>query len=306
VARTSLIVTGLIPGTPHRATIATSLQLRAVFNSLPVMGIDSASQGASGAARPPGRDDGRPDVTAEIREFWDADAATYDSSPMHYPQRPQEQAAWAAALRRLLPPPPAAVLDVGAGTGFLSLLLAAQGYGVTAVDLSPGMLARLRAKAERRGLRVHTAEGDALHPPGGPFDAVVERHLLWTLPDPAAALSAWHAVAPDGRLVVVEGSWGAGGETGLAGVRARARLLAGQVRRPEPGHHDHYTARTRAALPHHRGLTPADAVTLVQASPWGTARIERLRDVEWAILDGRGWLDELLGTHARWAVVAGR
>lgn len=270
------------------------------------MGTDQADGEASGAGQPRGGDDPRPDVSTEIREFWDADAATYDSSPSHHPQRPQEQAAWAAALRRLLPPPPATVLDAGAGTGFVSLLLAAQGYRVTAMDFSPQMLSRLRAKAEQRGLQLQTAESDALHPPAGPFDAVVERHLLWTLPDPAAALAAWRAVAPEGRLVVVEGSWGAGGDTGFAGLRARARLLAGQLRPSEPGHHDHYTDRMRAALPHHRGLTPAVVVGLVQATPWGAARIERLRDVEWAIIEGRGWLDELLGTHARWAVLAGR
>lgn len=56
----------------------------------------------------------------------------YDNAPSHYPSRPQEQAAWLAALRRLLPPPRAAVPDMGAGTGFLSLLLAARGYRVTA------------------------------------------------------------------------------------------------------------------------------------------------------------------------------
>src|SRR5215472_8651986 len=106
--------------------------------------------GPEDSARAPGtRDAGVPD---EIREFWDEDAATYDKSPAHYPQRPQEQAAWAATLRHLLPAPPAAVLDMGAGTGFLSLLLAAQGYQVTAADISPGMLARLRAKAADRGL----------------------------------------------------------------------------------------------------------------------------------------------------------
>lgn len=270
------------------------------------MGTDDTSAVAPGASGPVSQHGAQPEVTAEIRKFWDADAGTYDRSPSHYPQRPQEQAAWAAALRRLLPAPPASVLDVGAGTGFLSLLLAAQGYRVTSVDLSAGMLSQLREKAERRNLAIETVQADAVHPPAGPFDAVVERHLLWTLPDPAAALAAWHAVAPAGRLVVVEGSWGAGGDTGLAGLRARARQLAERIRPAEPGHHGHYTEHMRAALPHHQGLTPADAVALVQASPWGAARIERLRDVEWAIVEGRGWLDELLGTHARWAVLAGQ
>src|ERR1700690_3079911 len=99
-------------------------------------------------------------VADEIREYWDEDAATYDKSSVNYPHRPHEQAAWAAALRRLLPAPPATVLDMGAGTGFLSLLLAAQGYRVTAVDISAGMLARLKNRAASRGLDIDVAEAD--------------------------------------------------------------------------------------------------------------------------------------------------
>lgn len=246
------------------------------------------------------------DVSGQIRAFWDEDATVYDRSPSHYPKRPQEQAAWAAALRRLLPPPPATILDAGAGTGFLSLLLAGQGYDVTAVDLSPGMLGRLQAKAAERGLSIRAVEADALAPPPGNFGAVVERHLLWTLPDPGAALAAWHQVAPQGRLVLIEGTWGAADAVSSQRWRAQARRLVERVRGAEPSHHDHYSDRIQRALPHGRGLSTADAVALVQASPWGQARLERLRDVEWAILDGRGLLDELLGTHPRWAVVAGR
>jgi SAM-dependent methyltransferase len=254
----------------------------------------------------PAAADGAGSVSAEIRAFWDEDAAGYDASPSHYPRRLQEQAAWAAALRRLLPAPPAAVLDAGAGTGFLSLLLAGQGYDVTAVDLSTGMLGRLRAKAAERGLSIRAVEADALDPPPGDFDAVVERHLLWTLPDPEAALAAWHRVAPRGRLVLIEGTWSKQDSLSLQFWRAQARRLAERVRAAEPGHHGHYSGRVRRALPHGDGLSTADVVALVQASPWGQARLERLRDVEWAIIDGRGLLDELLGTHPRWAVVAGR
>lgn len=249
---------------------------------------------------------GNGSVTDDFRDFWDVDAATYDSSPSHYPQRPQEQAAWAATLRRLLPEPSAAVLDMGAGTGFLSLLLAAQGYEVTAADFAPGMLARLKAKAADRGLSIRTVEADATHPPQDAFDAVVERHLIWTLPDPAGALAAWHAVAPGGRLVLIEGSWTGRGASTAEQLRLHARALANMIRRPAPHHHGHYSARMNAALPYGGGLTPDEAVALVEASPWGRARIERLRDVEWAVTEGLGPLDSLLGTHPRWAVLAGR
>jgi SAM-dependent methyltransferase len=242
-------------------------------------------------------------LSEEIRQFWDDDAAVYDNSPEHHPRRPQERAAWSGTLRRLLPDPPARVLDAGAGTGFLSLLLADQGYQVTAMDLSPGMLEALRAKAERFGLNVETVQADAASPPDGPFDAVVERHLLWTLPDPAAALAAWRRVAPAGRLVLVEGTWGK--TSGIAGLQAEARSVARLFLGSESGHHGHYTDRVVSALPHANGITPAEMVSLVQASPWGRARLERLRDVEWATLDGRSLLEQILGTNPRWAVTAG-
>lgn len=242
-------------------------------------------------------------VSEEIQQFWDDDAAVYDHSPEHHPRRPHERAAWSATLRRLLPDPPARVLDAGAGTGFLSLLLAAQGYQVTAMDLSAGMLEKLRAKAARQGLDVEIVQADAASPPDGPFDAVVERHLLWTLPDPAAALAAWRQAVPTGRLVLVEGTWGK--YTGIPAVQAEARRLARRFRGAEPGHHGHYTDRVVSALPHANGITPAEMVSLVEASPWGRARIERLRDVEWATLEGRSLLDQLLGTNPRWAVTAG-
>ena len=244
-------------------------------------------------------------VTEDIRSFWNEDAATYDSSPTHHPSRPLERAAWAATLRRLLPDPPAAVLDVGAGTGFLSLLLAGQGYRVTAVDLSPGMLDRLRAKASDQGVAVKTVESDALRPPAGDFDAVVERHLLWTLPDPAAALAVWHGVASAGRLLLIEGSWGDIDRSAPGLARRVARDVVNLIRPAASGHHDHYSERVSAALPYGDGLSPAEAVALVEASPWGAARIERLRDVEWALTEGRDLLDTLLGTHPQWAVIAG-
>jgi SAM-dependent methyltransferase len=54
------------------------------------------------------------------------------------------------------------VLELGCGTGRVLLPLAAEGYRVTGVDLSPAMLALARAAAEEQGLadRVALVEGD--------------------------------------------------------------------------------------------------------------------------------------------------
>ncbi|HJW58418.1 MAG TPA: class I SAM-dependent methyltransferase, partial [Actinomycetota bacterium] len=112
----------------------------------------------------------RPDVTGRVRDWWDADAATYDDSSDHgwAAASPALRAAWNAALHRLLPGHGCRMLDVGAGTGFLSLAAARLGHQVTAVDLSGGMLARLREHAARDGLVVETVEGAAETPPAGP------------------------------------------------------------------------------------------------------------------------------------------
>jgi SAM-dependent methyltransferase len=40
------------------------------------------------------------------------------------------------------------------------------------------------------------------------FDLIVERHVLWTLPHPEAALDNWrHLLRQNGRLVLIEGHW---------------------------------------------------------------------------------------------------
>src|ERR671935_2957749 len=112
-------------------------------------------------------------VHRRLREWWDADSATYDQAASHSASDPVEASAWRQALLRHLPPSPARILDVGAGTGTMSLLAAQLGYRVTALDLSPGMLARAREKADAEGLEVETVVGAAHELPEGPFDAVM-------------------------------------------------------------------------------------------------------------------------------------
>lgn len=245
------------------------------------------------------------DLSEQIRSFWDVDAATYDNSSSHDPRSPLVRAAWAAAIRRLLPPPPARVLDAGAGTGFLSLLAAEQGHRVTSVDLSPQMLSRLRDKAAERRLDVETVETDATHPPRGPFDAVIERHLVWTLPDPAAAVEAWRQAAPTGTLVLFESQWGAGG--GLPGrIRSSAQEALRRSRRQAPDHHGEYSPALRSRLPLGSGTAPEALLALVAASSWGTPRIERLRDIDWATRQALPRvLDRAIGVTSRFAVIAG-
>jgi SAM-dependent methyltransferase len=250
----------------------------------------------------PGDDPERRRLAARLAAYWDRDAATYDRARAHVAASPAEQAAWRAALCRHLPSPPARVLDVGAGTGFLSLTLAELGHQVTALDLSAEMLARLTAKAASKGLEVATRLGDACEPPEGPFDAVVERHLLWTLADPVGTLRAWREVAPGGRLVLYEGLWGSADRAEAR--RARLRQAAHRLRRLPPDHHAAYDAELLSRLPLSSGTHPERVVAAVEAAGWRLCRLERLTDVEWVRLLERPPLERLLGTTPCFAVVA--
>ena len=239
----------------------------------------------------------------EIRRYWDHDSATYDDAPGHRPTDSAERAAWATALARLLPPPPARVLDVGAGTGFLSLMAARLGHKVTALDLSSGMLAKLRAAADADGLGIDVVEGDAAEPPPGPFDAVMERHVAWTLPDPLATLEAWRGSAPLGRLVLVEGLWGRADAVERA--RAAGRSSLRRLRRTADDHHASYTTEISAALPLAGGTHPSDLVDLVARSGWPDPWLERLHDVEWAARVSLPMPERLLGVAPKFVVTAG-
>jgi len=236
----------------------------------------------------------------QIRRFWDEDASTYDRSPGHRPSDAWVLRAWEASLNSLLPPPPADVLDVGAGTGFLTLLAARAGHRVTALDLSPSMLEQLDRSAADRGLPVTTVTGPADAIPPGNFDVVMERHLLWTLPDPASTLSAWRARC--GRLVVVESVWG--DTSPVEQLRARLRRRLRRLRRIPPDHHGEYPAALRSSLPFGSGTPPSAVLDLVTSTGWRDPRLIWLREVSTAERRSLPFPERLLGTAPRFAVTA--
>jgi ubiquinone/menaquinone biosynthesis C-methylase UbiE len=169
----------------------------------------------------------RPDVD------WDEWAATFDEEPDHGLRDPGVRRAWAGRLRGWLPERAGDVLDLGCGTGSMSLLASEQGHRVTGVDLSPAMVTLAREKLAGRDAVFLV--GDAAAPPVGEqrFDAVLVRHVLWALPDPGRALRHWAGLLrPGGRLVLVEGVWGTVAPAGIPAERLTALLapIAGQAR----------------------------------------------------------------------------
>jgi SAM-dependent methyltransferase len=72
-------------------------------------------------------------------------------------------------------------------------------------------------------------------------DAIISRHLLWTLPDPLVALRNWYrALRPGGRLVVIDGLWALGEESRDADTPPPP---------PDPAYAEHYTPEVEAQLP---------------------------------------------------------
>jgi ubiquinone/menaquinone biosynthesis C-methylase UbiE len=242
------------------------------------------------------------DVSDRLRAFWDADAGTYDHSASHALSDPVEAACWRAALARHLPPPPAAVLDMGAGTGSMSVLMAEMGYRVTAADLSPEMLERAKEKARARGISLAVHLGPATEPPDGPFDAVVERHVLWTVPDPVGALRAWRERVPGGRLLLFEVVF----PRGSVIERVRRHLVGGMTRlRGRPAeHHGSYDPELLAFLPLANKRSMEPLVGAVRAAGWTNIGVERLRDVERARREAAGLIVGRLGRMATYAVTA--
>lgn len=174
------------------------------------------------------RDPSDPDgQLQETRLYWDQAAASFDQEPDHGLRDPQVRRAWTGFLKTWLPAQPASILDVGCGTGSLSVVLAGLGHAVTGIDLSPGMIAAAQIKTHALGYVIEFYEMDAAAPQFAPqsFDAIVCRHLLWTLPEPSQVLQRWvNLLKTGGRLVLIEGFWSSGG--GLHAPEVLAALPA--------------------------------------------------------------------------------
>jgi len=102
------------------------------------------------------------------------------------------------------------VLDLGAGTGLVTLALAPLAASLTALDISRHMLERLNAHAAAEGIaNVDLVAGDMRSLPfdDETFDVVVSNYAFHHLDDPGKELSlseARRVLVPGGRLVVCD------------------------------------------------------------------------------------------------------
>jgi phosphatidylethanolamine/phosphatidyl-N-methylethanolamine N-methyltransferase len=98
------------------------------------------------------------------------------------------------------------VLLVGAGTG-IDLRFIPDGVMITAIDITPAMVTRIRAEAASLGRPVEALvmDGQALQLPSEQFDAVVLHLILAVIPDPVASIQeAVRTLKPGGRAVIFD------------------------------------------------------------------------------------------------------
>ena len=102
---------------------------------------------------------------------------------------------------------PGKALDLGCGSGVLSLALAERGWTVTGVDFADTAISLAQAAAADRGLEVAFVVADVVEwKPAEPFDLVVSAFATpprGTQRD-AAFATARRSVAPGGTLIVAE------------------------------------------------------------------------------------------------------
>jgi ubiquinone/menaquinone biosynthesis C-methylase UbiE len=195
-------------------------------------------------------------------------------------------------------------LEVGAGTGYVSLNLARAGLvrRPTATDISPGMLEALRATAAGLDVDVETAccEASSLPFPDEHFDLVVGHAVLHHLPDLRAAFSEFRRVLrPRGTLVFFGEPSRVGHRLatvpksfGWAAAPLWRRAVGARRRAEEDTGGDGKAALERLVDVH--AFAPADLTRLAEAAGLAAVRVTG----EELIANWFGWLNRTLESSA--------
>lgn len=219
----------------------------------------------------------RHQIKEAVNAYWDAAAHDYDRQPGHDVGETELKQRWSRLLDEAAGGRGSImdILDVGCGTGFVSLRFAEAGHRVHGIDQSRTMLAQAQDKARAAGLSIHFRHGDAdsLPVPDSSVDIVAERHVLWTMADPVTTLIEWRRVLrPGGRLILIEGDW-------------RDRVSDQQLSEEDPEFLHRYS-RIRDQLPLFGGRPAAEIETAVTAAGFTTVFSQHLDERElWEGLD---------------------
>ena len=155
-------------------------------------------------------------ILSENKRYWTGRAAGYsevNQLELSTTQRQKWGDCLHAEIMRRFPsrtPETLLVLEVGTGPGFFAILLCERGYEVTAVDLTPAMLAEAKKNAGALAGRIQWQEmnAEALDFADNSFDVVVSRNLTWNLPHPEKAYAEWvRVLKPGGLILNFDANW---------------------------------------------------------------------------------------------------
>ena len=174
----------------------------------------------------------------EMLTRWNEKGGTYDNGA-HGIGDPAEIEAWKKLFEAC--PSKTKHLDVGAGTGFVSLIAAECDMDVTALDWSDTMLNQAKTKAEEQNLVINFVQGvtETLPFEDAAFELLTARHVMWTLAEPEQAFREWGRVLKEG-----------------------GRAWADYSPRIGPGHH--YSEDVENSLPLNKNIAPEIIAELFQ------------------------------------------
>lgn len=146
----------------------------------------------------------------EINEYWSNRVSGYsqvNQEELNGMQRTSWKKVICGQIEKHYPghlPRKIKILDIGTGPGFLAIILAEEGYQVTAVDYNTCMLEEAGHNAGK--LRDHIEfmqmDGQNLTFEKECFDVVLSRNLTWVLEQPLAAYQSWKNVLRTGGLLL--------------------------------------------------------------------------------------------------------
>ncbi len=140
--------------------------------------------------------------SATVRAHYDHVAAEYDALETQFERGPYSR--WRRRLWSQVRGPQ--VLEVGVGTG-KNIPYYPEASTVTAIDFSPGMLARAgrRAAALHASVELRAMDAEHLTFPDHTFDTVIATFVFGSVPDPVCALrEVGRVVKPGGQVLLLE------------------------------------------------------------------------------------------------------
>lgn len=143
-----------------------------------------------------------------IASYWDKRSEEYDNSNGHMFHSEEEKNIWKKFLKNAIGDKKKLILDVGCGTGFLSILLSELGHYVIGIDISNEMLKIAKKNAKKLKIPFILSSSENLNFIPETFDVIISRHLLWTLSDPKKSIQQWkNLIVSGGSIIIIDGKW---------------------------------------------------------------------------------------------------